>query len=240
MSVATTQSVVPVNKSGLPSAFRFLLGFAVYFGLIWTFWESPAIYPIKIFVVLLHELSHAAATVLTGGTVTEITLDAMQGGATYSRGGSRFVVLSAGYLGSLVMGAILLAGGLELKKGLRPALGLVAFIVLATTLLLIRSAFGFAFGIGAGFALLGVARYLPAVASRVVLTTLGLTSCLYAILDIKSDVLDRPGARSDAYMLSEMTGVPTMVWGVLWIGIAFLVSALLLRWAYRRAAARDG
>jgi len=226
------------GKSGLPSAFRFLVGFALYFGLIWTFWESPAIYPIKIFVVLLHELSHAAATVMTGGSVTEIPLDAMQGGATYSRGGSRFIILSAGYLGSLLLGSVLLAAGLELKRGLRGALGLVALIVLASTLVLIRGAFGFGYGIVAGVSLLAVARYLPALASRVVLITLGLTSCLYAILDIKSDVLDRPGAPSDAYMLAEMTGIATPVWGVLWIGIAFLVSALLIRWAYRRAAAR--
>ena len=47
-----------------------------------------------------------------------------------------------------------------------------------------------------------------------------MTSCLYAILDIKSDVLDRSHLRSDARMLSEVTGIPTEVWGGLWILIA--------------------
>jgi hypothetical protein len=35
-------------------------------------------------------------------------------------------------------------------------------------------------------------------------------------------------------MLSELTAVPTVVWGVMWIGIALLTAWCLLRWAYRR------
>lgn len=222
-----------MKRSG---ALGFVAAFAVYFGLIWMFWESPVIYPVKIFVVLLHELSHALATVATGGSVRHITLDALQGGATVSAGGSRFLILSAGYLGSLLLGGLLLMAGLELKRGLRPALGGVALVVLGATALLIRSTFGVVYGLAAGFALLAVARFLPALASRIALTTLGLTSCLYAILDIKADVIDRPGAPSDAHMLAELTGVPTMAWGALWIALAFLFSAILIRWAYRRAA----
>src|SRR5687767_6945732 len=45
----------------------FLAGFAVYFSLLWTFWDTPVVYPLKIFVVLLHELSHALAAWATGG-----------------------------------------------------------------------------------------------------------------------------------------------------------------------------
>ena len=64
---------------------------------------------------------------------------------------------------------------------------------------------------------------------------LGLTSCLYAVLDIKSDVLDRPGLPSDAAMLTELTGLPTLFWGVLWITLALAACGLLFRWAWRRA-----
>jgi hypothetical protein len=68
---------------------------------------------------------------------------------------------------------------------------------------------------------------------------LGLTSTLYAILDIKSDVLDRPHLPSDAAMLAEMTGIPTAAWGILWIAIALLVSSWLLRWVARRMEEGD-
>jgi hypothetical protein len=36
-------------------------------------------------------------------------------------------------------------------------------------------------------------------------------------------------------MLSEMTGIPTVLWGFLWIGTALLVSGLLLRRLWQRA-----
>ena len=65
--------------------------------------------------------------------------------------------------------------------------------------------------------------------------TLGLTSALYAILDIKSDILDRPHLRSDAFMLSELTGIPTVAWGAIWIAAALAVTFLLFRRAYRQA-----
>ena len=64
---------------------------------------------------------------------------------------------------------------------------------------------------------------------------LGLTSVLYAILDIKSDILDRPGLESDAHMLAELTGIPTVAWGVVWIAVALIAAGLLLRSAYRSA-----
>ena len=61
-----------------------------------------------------------------------------------------------------------------------------------------------------------------------------MTSCLYAIYDIKSDVLDRPHLRSDARMLAEHTGVPTEVWGVIWIALAVIMGAVFAILASRR------
>ncbi len=41
---------------------------------IWVLWPTPVVYPLKIFVVMLHELSHAIAALATGGHVVRITL----------------------------------------------------------------------------------------------------------------------------------------------------------------------
>ncbi|MBI1928751.1 M50 family metallopeptidase, partial [Candidatus Poribacteria bacterium] len=78
---------------------------------------------------------------------------------------------------------------------------------------------------GFGGALIVVGRFLSESINDWLLRTIGLTSCLYAVLDIKSDILDRAYLRSDARMLAELTYIPTVVWGVLWITIA-LVGAL--------------
>jgi hypothetical protein len=214
---------------------RFLAGFAVYFGALWFLWETPVVYPLKIFVVLLHEVSHALAAVVTGGALERIVLDPNQGGATYTLGGSRFITLSAGYLGSLAWGGLMT----EAARARRiPALwvnGLIGGLVVALTVLFVRSTFGVVFGIAFGLALMAAAGKLSATLNRGLLLTLGLTSSLYAILDIKSDILDRPHLQSDAYMLAELTGVPTLAWGALWIALALGVTAVLFRRAYRQA-----
>jgi hypothetical protein len=107
--------------------------------------------------------------------------------------------------------------------------------VIALTVLYVRSPFGIVFGLLFGAALMFASRKMPMLWNKRILLTLGLTSCLYAILDIKSDIIDRPELRSDARMLAELTGVPTPVWGVLWIVVALGGCFLLLRKAYREA-----
>lgn len=221
-----------------PSARRrlnFVLGFALYFAAVWYLWYTPVIYPLKIFVVLLHEVSHAVALLGTGGVVDHITLDPRQGGATLGAGGWPFVTLSAGYLGSLLFGALLVKGAQWKRVSAGTLLSFVGGAVLALTAIYVRNPFGLAFGLLFGGTLVFSGRKLPAVWSRRLTMALGLTSVLYAILDIKSDILDRPGLRSDAYMLAELTGVPTVAWGVLWIALALVAAGLLVRSAYRNA-----
>lgn len=214
---------------------RFLAGFGAYFAALWLLWNTPAAYPLKLFVVLLHEISHGAMAVATGGEIVEIVVTADQGGMCLCPGGSRFLTLSAGYLGSLGWGALILWGAVRGGRWARITCAAIGTGVLVLSLLYVRNAFGLVFGVLFGATLLVAAWRLANRGNLVLLTALGLTSCLYAILDIKSDVLDRPDAPSDAAMLAELTGVPTVAWGVLWIAVALGVSWRLFRWAWRRA-----
>ena len=66
----------------------FLSSFTLYFSVLWLLWDTLAVYPLKIFVVLLHELSHALVAVTTGGTIEAIALDPNEGGACYCPGGN--------------------------------------------------------------------------------------------------------------------------------------------------------
>jgi len=214
---------------------NFIAGFVAYFGAVWFLWDTAAVYPLKVFVVLLHEISHAIVAVATGGTIERIVLDPNQGGACYCPGGNAFLTLSAGYLGSLAWGGLLISAGQSKRLRSSWVTGAVGLLVVGLTLAYVRSTFGFGFGLAFGLALVIGAAKLSAAANQRVLLTLGLTSCLYAILDIKSDILDRPELRSDAAMLGEITGIHTVVWGGLWITVAVIASAWLLQWSYRRA-----
>jgi len=213
----------------------FLAGFSLYFVALWFLWNTPVIYPLKIFVVMLHEISHGIASLATGGTIERIVLDPYQGGACYCGGGNAFITLSAGYLGSLLWGVVLLAATGVRRVPNQALAFLVGALVFLLTALYVRTGLCLAFSLPLAAVLMIAGRKLGAGISRVLLTALGLTSCLYAILDIKSDVIDRPELESDAAMLAELTGVPTMTWGVIWIAVAVIVSALAFRRAYKAA-----
>jgi hypothetical protein len=214
---------------------KFLAAFAVYFVALWFLWNTPVVYPLKVFVVMLHEISHGIMAVATGGSIQRIDLTWGQGGSCRCPGGNPFLTLSAGYLGSLGWGVLLLllASG-PVRRYKAVLLGLGALLAVFTVLY-VRSWFGIVFGTFAAVALIAAARLLKPALNRIVLTVLGLTSCLYAILDIKSDVLDRPDVHSDAYMLYQMTGIHTLVWGIAWIAVALVVSGLLFKRLYDRA-----
>ena len=184
-------------------------------------WNTPVVYPLKLLVVFLHELSHGVAAIATGGSISRIELTGREAGVCHTRGGWRFFVLSAGYLGSLAWGGaiLLVAARTNHDKQITMGLGILLAVV---CLLYVRNAFGLVFGLAAAAGFAAAAKYLPDWGNDLLLKTVGLTSCIYAILDIKSDILSRSHMRSDARMLAEQTGIPTLVWGVLWIVIAAL------------------
>jgi hypothetical protein len=221
----------PVTRRRL----AFIAGFTAFFVALWLLWPTPVVYPLKIFVVLLHETSHALAALATGGRVDRIVLSMDEGGATYVRGGSPFLMLSAGYLGSLFWGLVLLEAARARNRWLRVIVSLVGGVLMAIALLFVRNLFGLLFSLAFGAVLIFAAQRLQPRSNARLLTGLGLTSALYALLDIRSDILQRPELESDAHMLSQLTGIPTLVWGFAWAAIAIGASAFALRRAFLRA-----
>jgi hypothetical protein len=65
-------------------------------------------YPFRIFVTYVHETSHVLATFATGGRAVGMNVSPDGSGVAYSRGGLGLIVSSAGYLGSTLLGGILL------------------------------------------------------------------------------------------------------------------------------------
>ena len=191
-------------------------------------WNSFVVYPFRIFVVFLHEISHGLAAVLTGGSIESIGLSFDEGGVCRTRGGFPFLILNAGYLGSLLWGALFLILG-ERRTRARGIVGLVGAFTLVVTLVYVRTLFGFGYGLAAGLALLIVATKLKPAVSEVLLAAIGATSALYAVWDVASDVLLRYAPESDAAALARLTGVPAVVWGVFWIAFSIAVLVYVIR-----------
>src|SRR5918992_1367014 len=68
-------------------------------------------YPFRLFVTFIHEGGHALAALLTGNSVESLSIATNASGETYTtRGGaiSQIFVASAGYVGAMTYGALLL------------------------------------------------------------------------------------------------------------------------------------
>jgi hypothetical protein len=193
------------------------------------------ILPLKILVVFFHELSHGIMAMLTGGEIVRIEVVAQEGGLCVTRGGNRFLTLSAGYVGSLIWGGLLLVLASRSRLD-RTVSATVGMLLMLATLIWVRPlvSFGFLFGLTAGGALLAIGCFLSHALNDFLLKVIGLTSCLYALLDIKIDIIDRPYLKSDAAMLAEEFGLPTVFWGLLWAAIAVGFAVLFLVIACRR------
>lgn len=203
--------------------------------LVYLFWSTIFVWPLRLFVVLLHEVSHGLAAVLTGGRIVSIELSPREGGLCTTAGGWPFVISSAGYLGSALFGALFLVLGVRGKPRMhRTVAALLSAALLALTLVYVRSTFGFVYGLVVGALLLAVARWLPEGASSFVLRLLGVTSLLYAPWDIASDLILRSVPASDAGALARMTGIPSVAWGVLW-----LAASLVIAWRAVRLGVRS-
>jgi len=221
--------------SDVSAKVEFILGYTLFFVALWLLWNTPIVYPVKIFVVLLHEISHAVVAVATGGTIQRIEVSPLQGGLCYCSGGNDFLTASAGYLGSFAWGAAMFSAARSRRIKAEWVTGFIGLLVTALTVLYVRTPFGVVFGVVFGLAMVGSSWKVSRSLNRSLLLALGLTSALYAVLDIKSDILDQPLAESDAYALAQMTGLPTLFWGVLWIGLTLAGSFWLMRRAYREA-----
>ena len=183
--------------------------------LIFAIWQTPIATPLKILVVFFHELAHALMTVATGGEVISLSVSPDQGGMALSRGGNRFLTLSAGYLGSLAIGLTLLLAALRtnVDKYVLMACGVCLIIVAA---LYVRDSFAFGFTAMTGVIMLAAGWFLGHDINDMILRVIGLSSMFYVPYDILSDTIIRSGARSDARMLAEEFGGTTVLWGGLW------------------------
>jgi hypothetical protein len=191
-------------------------------------WDTFVVYPFRLFVVFLHEVSHGLAAVATGGSIVSIGLGFDEGGVCLTRGGWPLLILNAGYLGSLAWGAVfLLLGGRRTRA--RSVIGVVGLFTLVVTVAYVRTLFGLLYGLGTALVLLGIASRLRPAVSEVLLAAIGATSCLYAVWDIATDVLVRHSGQSDAAALARLTGVPALLWGVAWIALSITVLLSVLR-----------
>ncbi len=197
--------------------------------LVFLLWSSPIAFPIRILIIFLHELAHALAAVVTGGSVLALTLSPLEGGSATTLGGNLFFIASAGYLGSLAFGVLFLFAALHTRWD-RAVIGALGAVLVGLSLWYFRTVFAFGFGVVSGAILLLAARFGGLVLCDLMLRIIGLTSMIYVPYDIFSDTLLRSDTASDARNIAENFGGPTVFWGALWLIVSLIAIVLVFRY----------
>src|SRR5438477_12721077 len=100
-----------LSQDARPQAMTLLLATAISIILWFVPFAEILSYPFRIFVTFIHEGGHAVAALLTGNSVQSLSVAMNGSGETYTTQGGMFsqmLVSSAGYLGAMSFGALLL------------------------------------------------------------------------------------------------------------------------------------
>ena len=126
---------------------------------------------------------------------------------------------------------LLIAARTRWDRALSAGLGL---LLIGATLLYVRTAVGLLYGIGSGLALAAAGRWLGEKVNDLILSFIGASSCLYALLDLRHLLGLGKGANDAAMFSREIFPLPPLAWAALWSILAMAALALTLKAALRR------
>ena len=255
-----------IAEDAKPQLFLLLLASVITL-LLWWFvpFAEYALYPIRLFVTFIHESSHAIIAVLTGGSVQSLTIATDGSGEVYSAPSGIFGALltsSAGYLGTTAFGVLLL---FLIRRAFSPNKLLIllgGFVAIMTVIFTVISpVFNFlslqasfsniVFTIVAGAfltaLLVGLGAYASPRVANFAVAFLAVQCLLNALVDLKTVFfINAPvigtDIHTDAANMAAASGIPGIIWVVIWIGLSFLMISLGLRFYAvnkNKAAAKD-
>jgi hypothetical protein len=192
-------------------------------------------YPFELFVTYIHEICHGLAALLTGGRFVQFTVAPNGSGQALTAGGWRWAISSAGYVGSALIGGLLLivAASRGSAQGVLFWLGVLLGIA---CLIWARNLFGFGVGLLMAAALMAAGLRLGVDWSGLLLlflavqATLGALDSLFGLIQLSTF---HRGVLTDAQIMAHSTGVPAVVWSILWSGLSLTILWQALRLAYR-------
>ena len=195
-------------------------------------------YPFRIFVTFIHEGGHAMAALLTGNSVASLSVATNASGETYTTQGgliSQVFISSAGYVGSMAFGALLL---ILIRKAVAARIVLLGcgILVFAMTMIFgfIKPLFWMNAWSGIPFTLLAglfisvglvlIARFASARVATFFVSFLAVQCVLNALFDLKTVFFlsspFAPTVQTDALNMANATGIPAIFWTVAWIAFA--------------------
>ncbi len=211
---------------------------AVIVYLLWNVdWLSFIAYPFRLFVTYVHEAGHSLMAIATGGEVLKFTVSPNGSGLAITAGGSRALILPAGYVGAAFFGAVLFYLINRYPRLVRGIGGLLGIFLVIFTVLFARPDAGNAptaviVGLLSGGLLIWLAWKASLTINLLVLSVLSMMTGLNAVLDVVqlihfADMQIMGGmVRNDAAAFSqEVAGgvLPASFWAIIWAAMALMM-----------------
>jgi len=223
-----------------------LLAVAVLLVLLNVPYGNYVLYPFALFGTWVHEICHALAALLVGGSVDQIEVFADTSGLAWTRPGGHLkhaVVASAGYTGTAIGGAILLLFRRRALAG-RVGLALLGVAMLLSSVFWVRNVFGTPAIAVLGGALLLAGWKLPDALSGWLYTFLATVTSLDAVTSIQtlfgsSHMVNGKPSSTDARTVGELLLVPWFAWASLWFVLALVCAYVGLRYALPASSSPD-
>ena len=227
-----------LSQDARPQAMTLLIAATISVVLSFIPYADVLTYPFRIFVTFIHEGGHALAALLTGNSVAGLSVAMNASGETYTTQGgliSQMFVASAGYLGAMAFGALLLV---LIRKAVAARIVLLScgILIFGLTMIygLIKPIFWMSAWSGIPFTLLAgtiisvglilIARFATARVATFFVSFLAVQCVLNALFDLKTlFFLSSPFGLSvptDAVNMAHATGIPAIFWTVIWIAFA--------------------
>ncbi len=238
-----------LSNDARPQAMTLLLAAILSIALWFIPFAEILSYPFRIFVTFIHEGGHALAALATGNSVQSLSVAMNGSGETYTTQGgviSQMIVSSAGYITAMTYGALLLVlirrsvaarlvlvGSSLVVFALTTIFGVIKPIMAGTWGSISGLPFTLAAGVLISAGLFAVARFASARVATFLVSFLAVQCVLNALLDLKTVFfLSSPFATTvptDALNMANATGIPALLWSVLWIAASVLILAIAVK-----------
>ena len=201
---------------GLRFEFFILVGVALILSFI-PFVNLPFTWVMTFF----HEMSHGIAAWITGGSVESIELHLGGSGLCHTIGGSRLIIGLSGYVGAVIWGVLLyeMADTISQKYTRILSFSLAGFVAISA-LLYARDLFTWLVLL----VLFGLFAYIPKLQTAYLVKLSLKFVGIYVVLDAVRAPLHLIDGRNigDGAILSDQTGIPELLWVILWLTVGVL------------------
>lgn len=190
------------------------------------------LYPFFILSTIFHEFGHAIVAILTGASMPTIELEMDESGATRFSGGIVCLILPSGYLGSSLIGSLLLIASWKIDWAIKATWTLLGILVL-TLFWSLRDPLSAVYSSILIAIVFYSLRYKKGRYNRQFILFLGVICSIKSILNLMGGTVANNIKESDAYVFSERCvpfPVPAQFIGLIWMvmSIVIIIASLIV------------